>query len=64
MTLTGANADYRIQIKPSEEGAVAVQLYNLIAAKQAHLRSMVERISPTCSRLPMSCGQTGVSRLW
>lgn len=33
MTLTGANADYRIQIKPSEEGAVAVQLYNLIAAK-------------------------------
>ncbi|GIV36124.1 MAG: quinol:cytochrome C oxidoreductase [Cyclobacteriaceae bacterium] len=33
MTLTGANADYRIQIKPSEEGAVVVQLYNLLAAK-------------------------------
>jgi molybdopterin-containing oxidoreductase family iron-sulfur binding subunit len=33
MSLTGANADYRIQIKPSEEGAVVVQLYNLIAAK-------------------------------
>lgn len=33
MTLTGANADYRTQIKPSEEGAVVVQLYNLIAAK-------------------------------
>ena len=33
LTLSGANADYRTQIKPSEEGAVAVQLYNLIAAK-------------------------------
>ncbi|MBX2963645.1 MAG: TAT-variant-translocated molybdopterin oxidoreductase [Cyclobacteriaceae bacterium] len=33
MSLTGANADYRSQIKPSEEGAVIVQLYNLIAAK-------------------------------
>ncbi|HYF67021.1 MAG TPA: TAT-variant-translocated molybdopterin oxidoreductase [Ohtaekwangia sp.] len=33
LSLTGANADYRTQIKPSEEGAVAVQLYNLLAAK-------------------------------
>lgn len=33
LSLTGANADYRTQIKPSEEGAVVVQLYNLIAAK-------------------------------
>ncbi len=33
LSLAGANADYRTQIKPSEEGAVAVQLYNLIAAK-------------------------------
>lgn len=33
MSMTGANADYRAQIKPSQEGAVAVQLYNLIAAK-------------------------------
>jgi len=33
LSLTGANADYRSQIKPSEEGAVAIQLYNLIAAK-------------------------------
>ncbi len=33
LSLTGANADYRTQIKPSEEGAVAVQLYNLIATK-------------------------------
>jgi MoCo/4Fe-4S cofactor protein with predicted Tat translocation signal len=33
LTITGANADYRTQIKPSKEGAVAIQLYNLIAAK-------------------------------
>lgn len=33
LSLTGANADYRVQIKPSEEGAVVAQLYNLIAAK-------------------------------
>jgi MoCo/4Fe-4S cofactor protein with predicted Tat translocation signal len=33
LSLTGANADYRTQIKPSQEGAIAVQLYNLIAAK-------------------------------
>jgi MoCo/4Fe-4S cofactor protein with predicted Tat translocation signal len=33
LSLTGANADYRTQIKPSEEGAVVIQLYNLIAAK-------------------------------
>src|SRR5690349_17195572 len=33
LSITGANPDYRTQIKTSEEGAVAVQLYNLIAAK-------------------------------
>jgi molybdopterin-containing oxidoreductase family iron-sulfur binding subunit len=31
LSITGANADYRTQIKPSEEGAVVVALYNLIA---------------------------------
>ncbi|HEY9045440.1 MAG TPA: TAT-variant-translocated molybdopterin oxidoreductase [Ohtaekwangia sp.] len=33
LSITGANADYRTQIKPSEEGAVATQLYNLLAGK-------------------------------
>ncbi len=33
LSLSGANADYRSQIKPSQEGAVVAQLYNLIAAK-------------------------------
>jgi MoCo/4Fe-4S cofactor protein with predicted Tat translocation signal len=31
LSITGANADYRTQIKPSEEGAVVVALYNLLA---------------------------------
>ena len=33
LSITGANADHRTQIKPSEEGAVVVQLYNHIAGK-------------------------------
>lgn len=33
MSISGANADYRTTIKPSEEGAVVAKLYNLIAAK-------------------------------
>lgn len=33
MSLTGANADYRTPIKPSQEGLVIAKLYNLIAAK-------------------------------
>ncbi len=32
LSVTGANADYRTQIKPSEEGAVVVALYNEIAS--------------------------------
>ena len=33
LSITGANADYRTPVKPSEEAGVVVQLYNLIAAK-------------------------------
>jgi MoCo/4Fe-4S cofactor protein with predicted Tat translocation signal len=33
LSITGANADYRTQIRPSQEGAVVVALYNLLAAK-------------------------------
>ncbi len=33
LSLTGANADYRTPIKPSQEGLVIGQLYNLIASK-------------------------------
>ncbi len=33
MSLTGANADYRTPIRPSQEGLAVAKLYNLIAAK-------------------------------
>ncbi len=33
MSLTGSNADYRIAIKPSQEGLIIAKLYNLIASK-------------------------------
>jgi molybdopterin-containing oxidoreductase family iron-sulfur binding subunit len=33
LSITGANADYRTQIKPSQEGAAVVALYNLLASK-------------------------------
>ncbi len=33
LSITGANADYRTQIKPSQEGATVIALYNILAAK-------------------------------
>ena len=33
LSLTGANADIRVPVKPSEQGKVALALYNAIAAK-------------------------------
>jgi MoCo/4Fe-4S cofactor protein with predicted Tat translocation signal len=33
LSLTGANADYRTMIRPSQSGLAVAQLYNLIAAK-------------------------------
>jgi MoCo/4Fe-4S cofactor protein with predicted Tat translocation signal len=33
MSTTGANADVRVAIKPSQEGAVALALYNAVASK-------------------------------
>jgi MoCo/4Fe-4S cofactor protein with predicted Tat translocation signal len=33
LSLTGSNADYRYQVKPSQQGAAIVALYNAVAAK-------------------------------
>ena len=33
MSLTGSNADYRIPVKPSQQGFIAAALYNRLAAK-------------------------------
>ena len=35
LSMTGSNADYRAAVKPSQEGAVAVALYNKLAGKSA-----------------------------
>lgn len=49
MSLTGANADYRTMIKPSEEGALIADLYNFIsgkggASKFANLQKAAEEL--------------------
>jgi MoCo/4Fe-4S cofactor protein with predicted Tat translocation signal len=46
-SLTGANADYRTMIKPSQEGLVVAQLYNLIAGKagKAATSASIEKIT-------------------
>ncbi len=47
LSLTGANADYRTMVKPSQSGLVAAQLYNLIAAKagKAALAASIDKIT-------------------
>ncbi len=35
LSLTGANADYRSTMKPSQEGAVLAQIYNIVAGRSA-----------------------------
>ncbi|HMJ67758.1 MAG TPA: TAT-variant-translocated molybdopterin oxidoreductase [Cyclobacteriaceae bacterium] len=46
LSLTGANSDYRTMIKPSQEGLVVAQLYNLIAAKagQSGLSASIDKV--------------------
>ena len=47
LTLTGANADYRTMIRPSQQGLVVAQLYNLIAAKAGNttLSAGIDKVS-------------------
>jgi MoCo/4Fe-4S cofactor protein with predicted Tat translocation signal len=47
LSLTGANADYRSMIKPSQEGAVVAQIYKMLNGEEgkseiAHLNKAVE----------------------
>jgi len=44
MSLTGANADFRSAIKPSQEGLVVANLYNLLAAKSGASKLSVGEI--------------------
>lgn len=45
MSLTGSNADNRIQVKPSEIGAAIAQLYNAVAAKTGGSRISATEIN-------------------
>jgi molybdopterin-containing oxidoreductase family iron-sulfur binding subunit len=47
LSLTGANADYRTVIKPSQEGLVVAQLYNLIVSKagRSTLSAGIEKVA-------------------
>ena len=47
LSLTGANADYRTMVRPSQSGLVVAQLYNLIAAKagKSILSAGIEKIA-------------------
>ncbi|GHN03183.1 quinol:cytochrome C oxidoreductase [Cytophagales bacterium WSM2-2] len=47
LSLTGANADYRTMIKPSQLGLVVAQLYNLIAAKagKSSLSASIDKVA-------------------
>ncbi len=47
LSLTGANADYRTAIRPSQAGLIIAQLYNLIAAKagRAALSASIDKIA-------------------
>lgn len=45
LSVSGANADYRIPVKPSEEGVVAVNLYNAVA-KQNGMATLPSSVTP------------------
>ena len=47
MTLTGANADYRVRIKPSEEAAYVANLYNMVAGKLGGGRVNAPKVADT-----------------
>lgn len=44
MSLSGANADFRTPIKPSQEGLIVANLYNLLAAKSGASKISVAEI--------------------
>ncbi|MBS1486439.1 MAG: TAT-variant-translocated molybdopterin oxidoreductase [Bacteroidetes bacterium] len=47
LSMTGANADYRTMIKPSQLGLIAAQLYNLVAVKagKSALAAGIEKVA-------------------
>lgn len=66
MSVSGANADTRVQIKPSEEGAVALGIYNAIASKMGGAsvsapavdEKIAEKIKKTAEELVAAKGKS------
>jgi molybdopterin-containing oxidoreductase family iron-sulfur binding subunit len=63
LSITGSNADYRVPIKPSEEGLLVAKLYNLIAAKAGNKTINVpdadaEHLSAAADQLWMNRGKS------
>lgn len=57
MSLTGANADYRSMIKPSQEGLVVAQLYNLIAGNGAKSIDGIANLEKAAEELKANAGK-------
>lgn len=68
LSLTGANADYRSMIKPSQEGLVVAQLYNLLAGNGAksidgiaHLEKAAAELKENQGKALVVCGSNDKS---
>ncbi len=56
LSLTGANADYRSMIKPSQEGLVVAQLYNLISGNGASSIANIANLEKAAGELKANQG--------
>ncbi len=68
LSLTGANADYRSMIKPSQEGLVVAQIYNILTGngvksidKIAHLEKAANELKANAGKALVVCGSNDKS---
>lgn len=68
LSLTGANADYRSMIKPSQEGLVVAQLYNILSGNGessidgiAHLEKAAAELKSNQGKALVVCGSNDKS---
>ncbi|MCU0367894.1 MAG: TAT-variant-translocated molybdopterin oxidoreductase [Cyclobacteriaceae bacterium] len=54
LSLTGANADYRAMIKPSQEGTVVAQLYNILSGNDS--KSEIANLTKAAAELKANQG--------
>ena len=47
LSMTGANADYRSQVRPSQEGLLVGHLYNLLAARAGATTATINKVGET-----------------